>query len=153
MRLRPDQVDRAAGVLLGAACGDALGAGYEFGVSSPPPVGQRPAMIGGGLGNFAPGEWTDDTAQTYAIAQVAARRFELGSVEALDEVARGLGDWYAGRHRTSACSPGRCCTPPGPAPLPRRLCRQRMLSTREPATPPATLTDEDVRGRAGAPAR
>ena len=97
MRLRPDQVDRAAGVLLGAACGDALGAGYEFGVSSPPPVGQRPAMIGGGLGNFAPGEWTDDTAQTYAVAQVAARRFELRSVEALDEIARGLGDWYAGR--------------------------------------------------------
>jgi ADP-ribosylglycohydrolase/protein-tyrosine phosphatase len=95
MTLLPAQVDRAAGVLLGAACGDALGAGYEFGVASPPPVGQRPGMIGGGLGNFAPGEWTDDTAQTYAVAEVAARRFELRSVAALDEIARTLGAWYA----------------------------------------------------------
>jgi ADP-ribosyl-[dinitrogen reductase] hydrolase len=97
MTLLPAQVDRAAGVLLGAACGDALGAGYEFAVASPPPIGQRPGMIGGGLGNFAPGEWTDDTAQTYAVAEVAARRFELRSVDALDDIARCLGDWYAGR--------------------------------------------------------
>ncbi|HUY49414.1 MAG TPA: hypothetical protein VMV92_27435 [Streptosporangiaceae bacterium] len=30
-RLIPALADRAAGVLLGLACGDALGAGYEFG--------------------------------------------------------------------------------------------------------------------------
>ena len=30
-RLSSAQVDRAAGVLLGMACGDALGAPYEFG--------------------------------------------------------------------------------------------------------------------------
>jgi len=30
-RLNTAQLDRAAGVLLGMACGDALGAGYEFG--------------------------------------------------------------------------------------------------------------------------
>ena len=52
------QSDRAAGVLLGSAAGDALGAGYEFAAVSPALV---PGMIGGGLGNFAPGEWTDDT--------------------------------------------------------------------------------------------
>ena len=31
IRLNAAQTDRACGVLLGAACGDALGAGYEFG--------------------------------------------------------------------------------------------------------------------------
>ena len=31
-------------------------------------------MIGGGLGGFAPGEWTDDTAMTVAIAEVTADR-------------------------------------------------------------------------------
>ena len=59
MKLTTAQTDRACGVLLAAAAGDALGAGYEFSA----PLDGVPAMIGGGLGNFAPGEWTDDTAQ------------------------------------------------------------------------------------------
>jgi len=46
--------DRAAGVLLGTTCGDALGAGYE---SGPPLPDDAPiAMVG--RGHFAPGEWT-----------------------------------------------------------------------------------------------
>ena len=47
-RLATAQTDRACGVLLGAAAGDALGAGYEFEVAVPGPDGPR--MIGGGLG-------------------------------------------------------------------------------------------------------
>jgi len=50
------------------AAGDALGSGYEFG---PPPVAD-PEMIGGGLGAWDPGEWTDDTQMAICIAQVAA---------------------------------------------------------------------------------
>jgi len=64
----PVESDRAAGVLLGAAAGDALGAGYEF-TGDPPPV---PQMIGGGLGGWEPGEWTDDTQMAVCIAQAAA---------------------------------------------------------------------------------
>ena len=60
--------DRIAGTLLGMAAGDALGAGYEF---EPPPVDEI-GMIGGGLGPFAPGEWTDDTAMAVCIAEVTA---------------------------------------------------------------------------------
>ena len=60
--------DRVAGVLVGTAAGDALGAGYEF---ATPPTGEVD-MIGGGLGDFAPGEWTDDTAMAVAVAEVAA---------------------------------------------------------------------------------
>jgi ADP-ribosyl-[dinitrogen reductase] hydrolase len=95
MRLTSAQVDRACGVLLGAACGDALGAGYEFGSAPLPPVGTPPQMIGGGLGGFAPGEWTDDTAQAYAIAEVAATGADLRSEEALTAIARRFADWYA----------------------------------------------------------
>ncbi|WP_240644035.1 ADP-ribosylglycohydrolase family protein [Antribacter gilvus] len=88
-------LDRARGVLLGAACGDALGAPYEFGTARLAP-GQRPAMIGGGLGGFAPGEWTDDTAQTYAVAQAAAAHGDLREDAALDQVAHGFGRWFHG---------------------------------------------------------
>ena len=59
MDLTTAQRDRACGVLLGAACGDALGVPYEF--AQPPAPGEIAEMRGGGLGDFAPGEWSDDT--------------------------------------------------------------------------------------------
>lgn len=86
------QVDRACGALLGAATGDALGAGYEFGMAD---LGSAPAaMIGGGLGDFAPGEWTDDTAMTWAIADVAATGADLRSGAALDAIAQRFHGWF-----------------------------------------------------------
>ena len=96
MNLTAAQTDRACGVLLAAACGDALGAGYEFAHVAPDLV---PDMIGGGLGGFAPGEWTDDTAQAAAIAEVAATGIDLRTPEALDAIAQRFADWYAGRPR------------------------------------------------------
>lgn len=88
------QMHRAAGVLLGAAAGDALGAGYEF--SYPGPSDQI-TMIGGGLGSFAPGEWTDDTAMTIAIAEVTAAGTDLNTQTGLDAVAAGFVRWYDSR--------------------------------------------------------
>ncbi|WP_246081611.1 ADP-ribosylglycohydrolase family protein [Nocardioides litoris] len=88
----PGLVDRCVGVLLGSAAGDALGAGYEF---TTPAADLVPAMIGGGLGGFAPGEWTDDTSQAVPIAEAAARGLDLRSPEALDHVAGRFADWYA----------------------------------------------------------
>jgi ADP-ribosyl-[dinitrogen reductase] hydrolase len=93
---RASLADRAAGVLLGVACGDALGAGYEFGSAPLPPASEPVAMIGGGLGNFAPGEWTDDTAMTVAVAEVAATGADLRGEAALDAVAAGFARWFAG---------------------------------------------------------
>jgi ADP-ribosylglycohydrolase len=89
-RLTSAQADRAAGVLLGMACGDALGAGYEFG----PPLGSSHAvaMIGGGF-EWAPGEWTDDTSMAVAIAEVAADGGSLRDKAALDRIARRWADW------------------------------------------------------------
>lgn len=92
MRLDAAQMDRACGALLTSAVGDALGAGYEFGSA---PYTGWPEMIGGGLGGFAPGEWTDDTAQALAIARVAATGADLRSDDALDAIATGFAKWYA----------------------------------------------------------
>ncbi|WP_166139843.1 ADP-ribosylglycohydrolase family protein [Nocardioides ochotonae] len=86
------QIDRACGVLLASAVGDALGAGYEFGSAL---YDGWPGMIGGGLGGFKPGEWTDDTAQAMAIARVAASGADLRTAEALDAIAAGFAAWYA----------------------------------------------------------
>lgn len=93
LHLNAAQIDRACGVLIASAAGDALGAGYEF---APVAADLVPEMIGGGLGNFAPGEWTDDTAQAVAIAEVAASGADLRSQDALDGIAQRFADWYAG---------------------------------------------------------
>lgn len=82
--------DRFAGVLVGAAVGDALGAGYEFGPSLSPD--HLVEMHGQGL--FAPGEWTDDTAQLLAIAMAAADGHDLSAPEGEDAVAANLQEWY-----------------------------------------------------------
>jgi ADP-ribosyl-[dinitrogen reductase] hydrolase len=79
--------DRIAGTLLGVACGDALGAGYEF---TTPPPDEPITMKGGGLRPWAPGEWTDDTQMTVCIAEIAATG--RADVEAIGQ--RFL-DWYA----------------------------------------------------------
>jgi ADP-ribosyl-[dinitrogen reductase] hydrolase len=91
MHLTPQQTDRAVGSLLGAAVGDALGVPYEYGSRPLDPV---PAMHGGGLGNAAPGEWSDDTAMAVCIAEVAATGADLRTPEALGEVAARFLRWY-----------------------------------------------------------
>ncbi len=91
MKLTAAQRDRACGVLLATAAGDALGAGYEFGPALPP--GTPVSMIGGGGFNWEPGEWTDDTSMAIAIAQVAARGADLRDPAAQDDVVARWVDW------------------------------------------------------------
>src|SRR5262249_28275012 len=83
----------AVGAVVASAAGDALGVPYEFGSAAYPGF---PAMVGGGLGGFAPGEWSDDTAQACAILDVAATGADLRSEPALDRSARNFADWFAG---------------------------------------------------------
>ncbi len=94
LSLFPDQLDRVLGVVIAGAAGDALGAGYETrrGWEGEP----EPAMIGGGLGNFAPGEWTDDTTMAWCILEPASRGLDLRGPEGLDAVAGHYHDWSAG---------------------------------------------------------
>ncbi|MFD4367803.1 ADP-ribosylglycohydrolase family protein [Rhodococcus sp. NPDC058521] len=91
MGLTEQQTARAAGVLLGTAAGDALGAGYEFTHPTPETVVD---MIGGGPFGFAPGEWTDDTSMALAIAEVAAEGVDLRSQRGMDAVAAQFVRWY-----------------------------------------------------------
>lgn len=86
-----DATDRAAGVLLGQACGDALGVPYEFGPALPDDF--VPEMVGGGPFDFAPGEYSDDTAMAVCIAEVARTGADLTSDDALDEIAERFLAW------------------------------------------------------------
>lgn len=83
--------DRAAGVLLGQACGDALGVPYEFGPALPPTF--IPEMKGGGPFGFAPGEYSDDTSMAVCIAEVAATGADLTDERSLDEIAERFLTW------------------------------------------------------------
>ena len=92
LKLSTAQTDRAAGVLLASAAGDALGVPYEF--ARPPGEGELAEMKGGGLGAFAPGEWSDDTSMAMAIAEVTATGADLTSDDALDAIAANFLRWY-----------------------------------------------------------
>lgn len=94
LRLDTAQLDRAAGVLLGMACGDALGAPFEFG----PPLGPDVpvTMTGGGQLGWEPGEWTDDTSMAIAIAEVSATGVDLQTEAARDQIVARWAGWAAG---------------------------------------------------------
>ncbi len=86
MTLTEQQIDRAAGVLVGTATGDALGAGYEF---THPSSDTRIFMKGGGTFDWAPGEWTDDTSMAVCVAEGLSR----GAAD-LDTIAAAFVRWY-----------------------------------------------------------
>lgn len=83
--------DRAAGTLIGAAIGDALGVPYEF--ATPPK--RRATMKGGGLGPYKPGEWSDDTQLTALIAMELALlpAGERECPDLYDQVADAFDSW------------------------------------------------------------
>ena len=80
-------LERAMGAVCGGAAGDALGAGYEF--TNPHPEDEI-VMKGGGAFNWAPGEWTDDTAMAVAILDVLAK----GHCD-IEEIGENFLSWYA----------------------------------------------------------
>lgn len=83
--------DRAAGVLLAQACGDALGVPNEFGPSLPDAF--TPRMSGGGPFGFEAGEYSDDTAMAVCIAEVSRTGADLTSDAARDEIAERFIAW------------------------------------------------------------
>lgn len=84
--------DRIRGALFGVAIGDALGGPLEF--MSAEEIkrthGTVTEMIGGGWLNLKPGETTDDTAMTLAVAEGIAECPE----DPVPYVGRNFIDWY-----------------------------------------------------------
>src|SRR5699024_7125907 len=91
--LSPLQRQRAAGAVVAAAAGDALGAPYEF--QPPVPDSEDIDMIGGGVLDWHPGEWTDDTAMAIVVLEAslaASDGHDLRVETAQDHISR---EWYS----------------------------------------------------------
>ncbi|MCQ9389897.1 ADP-ribosylglycohydrolase family protein [Brevibacterium sp. 50QC2O2] len=73
--------------MVGMACGDALGAGYEFG--GPYPDHMPIEMKGGGAFDWEPGEWTDDTSMAIPLLTLQDRMRSY----CLDPVVEQSIDW------------------------------------------------------------
>ncbi|MDQ2654434.1 MAG: ADP-ribosylglycohydrolase family protein [Chloroflexota bacterium] len=88
----PSLQDRYRGVLLGVACGDALGGPVEFlkraDIAQRFPDGVR-EFVGGGWLDLDPGEITDDTQQTLILC----RALTEGGLD-LAAFGEGLLEWY-----------------------------------------------------------
>ena len=86
--------ERYIGCLVGLAAGDALGAPLEFMAREEIAAahGEVRDLIGGGWLNVEPGEYTDDTQMTVALAEsiVARRRVDPA------DIARRFVGWAAG---------------------------------------------------------
>ena len=136
MRLTSDRTDPACGVLLGQACGDALGVPYEF--STPPTGAELAQMKGGGLGDYAPGEWSDDTQMAACIALVSSTGVDLTSTAARDDIADGFlpgAPRVLGHRRPDECGPRRSGTRKGRR---GRTGERRSDLTAETPAAPAT---------------
>jgi ADP-ribosyl-[dinitrogen reductase] hydrolase len=83
-------MDRALGAVLGAAVGDALGAGYEF-ARRPEP--HEVEMRRGTLSGDPPGTWTDDTAMAVCVLRAGAAGHRLDTLDGQIVVGRGFLEW------------------------------------------------------------
>jgi ADP-ribosyl-[dinitrogen reductase] hydrolase len=92
-------LDRYRGCLLGLTVGDAIGTTVEFKARGTfPPVTD---MVGGGVFNLKPGQWTDDTSMALCLAESLV---EKNGFDPLDQMNRYL-VWYENGYlsSTGAC--------------------------------------------------
>ena len=89
MDLSHHQKDRALGVILASAAGDALGAPYEF---QPPIADATPVELRAG-GGWQLGEYTDDTAMAYVLLRQLAQGKSLSDESTLDQIVADWVDW------------------------------------------------------------
>jgi ADP-ribosylglycohydrolase len=90
MTLTPEQLNRAAGVLLTQAAGDALGAGYETGRVMP---AEAPVVMRSGYHGFEPGEWTDDTDMAIVMARALIDHGPGPTEASRDAMVQGWCGW------------------------------------------------------------
>jgi ADP-ribosylglycohydrolase len=89
MELSHHQKDRALGVIIASAAGDALGAPYEF---EPPIAESAPVELRAG-GGWQLGEYTDDTGMAYVILRQMAQGNSLSDQATLDQIVADWVEW------------------------------------------------------------
>ena len=94
-----DFLSRARGALVGLAVGDALGTTNEF-----QPAGSfEPitGMVGGGVFDLEPGQWTDDTSMALCLADSLLAQGRYDSFDVMERYDRWRKDGY--RSSTGTC--------------------------------------------------
>lgn len=93
--MHDQMLDRAGGGLIGVAAGDALGATVEFQTPAriQQTIGCHRDITGGGVFGWRPGQGTDDSDMTAAVARAYATGYDLNTV------AAGFLAWYRSRPR------------------------------------------------------
>jgi len=86
------RVDRSRGVMAGLAIGDALGAGYEF--DSYMEDYEAVYMKGGGIFNWEPYQWTDDTSMAIPIAKAVEDGRDLLDPLTIEEIYQEWREWH-----------------------------------------------------------
>ena len=81
-------IQRYRGAIFGLAAGDAVGTTVEF----QPPGSFEPVtdMIGGGVFQLQPGQWTDDTSMALCLAESLIQCQGLNLVDQLTRTAAGI---------------------------------------------------------------
>lgn len=93
--IAPSTQQRFRGALLGLAAGDALGATVEF--ERPGSFEPVTDMVGGGVFQLEPGEWTDDTSMALCLAESLV---ETGAFDVVDQLRRYV-RWWRNGHLSS----------------------------------------------------
>lgn len=87
----PTKLDRYRGALVGLAACDALGTTLEFQAPEKRPwIG---TIVGGGVFDLQPGEWTDDTSMALCLAESLIER---GDFDPIDQMNRYVRWWREG---------------------------------------------------------
>jgi ADP-ribosyl-[dinitrogen reductase] hydrolase len=97
------RIERVSGALFGVACGDALGGTLEFANENAAreKYGFLKDIIGGGAMKLQPGEVTDDTIMTVAVAE--------GILENPDNPIDGIGERFVAWYNTHPIDIGIAC--------------------------------------------